>query len=486
MPFIVHRLGDRLYGYWSLVGAVLGYYGLLDLGIVSAVQFQVAKAVGEGNPESANRSISTSVYAFSVAGILVFLATVIIAFISRRLVGPSPDLPAFRTVLLLVGIGSAFGFPGRALVGAISAHLRWDLIAGIGILTLVFRSVLIIAALSKGGGLVSLGCIAVSTDFLSFTLFYFALRKVQGDLRIARALASIATLKELFQYGRHSFVIQMGDQLRFFVDGWVVGVFVTVSAVTHYAIASRLSLSFMSLMIAVFGILSPWFSHLLGSSDFDGMRRVFSFSTRVAVSISTIVAAALLLYGRPFIALWMGAAYADAYLPLVILVAAFYFDVAQLPSSSYLLGISKHRFLARLTLAEALANFGLSITWARHYGMLGVALGTFVPMFIAKVFVQPAYVCRALNLPMADYFVKLVGRPFMVAGLSSILAWALLFRRLHFSNMATLGAAISCQVLISTLATLFFAFNGGERQSVLSRVLPWIGMSRLVEETPTR
>ncbi|MGA3197751.1 MAG: hypothetical protein ABSD39_22365, partial [Terriglobales bacterium] len=259
MPFIVHRLGDRLYGYWSLVGAVLGYYGLLDLGIVSAVQFQVAKALGEGNPESANRSISTSVYAFSVAGILVFLATVIIAFISRRLVGPSPDLPAFRTVLLLVGIGSAFGFPGRALVGAISAHLRWDLIAGIGILTLVFRSVLIIAALSKGGGLVSLGCIAVSTDFLSFTLFYFALRKVQGDLRIARALASIATLKELFQYGRHSFVIQMGDQLRFFVDGWVVGVFVTVSAVTHYAIASRLSLSFMSLMIAVFGILSPWF-----------------------------------------------------------------------------------------------------------------------------------------------------------------------------------------------------------------------------------
>ena len=39
MPFLVHHLGDRNYGFWSLAGAVLGYYGILDFGIVSAVQF---------------------------------------------------------------------------------------------------------------------------------------------------------------------------------------------------------------------------------------------------------------------------------------------------------------------------------------------------------------------------------------------------------------------------------------------------------------
>lgn len=33
MPFVVHRLGDRVYGYWALVGTVLGYYDILDLGI---------------------------------------------------------------------------------------------------------------------------------------------------------------------------------------------------------------------------------------------------------------------------------------------------------------------------------------------------------------------------------------------------------------------------------------------------------------------
>ena len=56
MPFLVHGLGDRMYGYWALVGAVLGYYGILDLGISPAVSFQLAKAIGEGDSESPNRA----------------------------------------------------------------------------------------------------------------------------------------------------------------------------------------------------------------------------------------------------------------------------------------------------------------------------------------------------------------------------------------------------------------------------------------------
>ena len=486
MPFIVHRLGDHLYGYWALVGAVLGYYGLLDFGIVSAVQFQVAKALGEGDSQCANRSISTSIYAFSIAGVFVFLFTLVIAAASRKLIGDSPDLPVFRTVLLLVGAGSAFGFPGRAMVGAISAHLRWDAISAIAIVTLVFRSLLIIFSLSKGGGLVSLGCIALLSDFLTFVFNYFALRKIQTDLRIARKLATSDTLKELLRYGRHAFLIQISDQMRFFVDGWMVGVFVTVSAVTHYAIASRLSLSFMALMIGIFGILSPWFSQMLGSEDLAGIRRIFSFSTRVAVSFSTIIATALVLYGRSFIAIWMGQDYSDAYWPLVILVSAIYCDVAQLPSISFMLGTSKHRFLAHLTLVEAIANFGLSILWARHYGMVGVALGTLVPMVVAKLVIQPVYVCRQLSLPLATYLTRLIGRPFAVAALSSISLWVFFFKRFHFSNLEILMLAVAGQVVLVSLITLFLAFSHEERQHVISKIVPRLKVSRLVQETPVQ
>ncbi|HLK34405.1 MAG TPA: hypothetical protein VKT29_15025, partial [Terriglobales bacterium] len=46
MPFLVHTLGDRAYGLWALVVAVLGYYGLLDLGVTPAICQHIGAALG--------------------------------------------------------------------------------------------------------------------------------------------------------------------------------------------------------------------------------------------------------------------------------------------------------------------------------------------------------------------------------------------------------------------------------------------------------
>ena len=68
MPFLVHHLGDRTYGYWALVGAILGYYGVLDFGVVTAVEWHVAKAIGEEDATAANRALSTSFFVFAALG----------------------------------------------------------------------------------------------------------------------------------------------------------------------------------------------------------------------------------------------------------------------------------------------------------------------------------------------------------------------------------------------------------------------------------
>ena len=49
MPFIVHHLGDRVYGFWSLATAFVGYYNLLDLGLSSAISQYMCIAIGQKN-----------------------------------------------------------------------------------------------------------------------------------------------------------------------------------------------------------------------------------------------------------------------------------------------------------------------------------------------------------------------------------------------------------------------------------------------------
>ena len=46
MPFVVHSLGDRDYGIWTLVGTFVGYYGVLELGFAPAVTRHLSHALG--------------------------------------------------------------------------------------------------------------------------------------------------------------------------------------------------------------------------------------------------------------------------------------------------------------------------------------------------------------------------------------------------------------------------------------------------------
>src|SRR5438128_2075709 len=184
MPFLVHNLGDRVYGYWALAGAILGYYGILDLGIVSAVQYHVAKALGEKDPESANRAISTSFGTFGALGSVVLLATGAIALGAGWFISDPAEARLFRIVFLIVGIGFAVGFPGRAFIGAISAHLRWDLISGVGLIITVLRTILIVLGIKAGYGIILLASATVAADIVTYALYYAILRNIQAEFRL--------------------------------------------------------------------------------------------------------------------------------------------------------------------------------------------------------------------------------------------------------------------------------------------------------------
>ncbi|MGA7137432.1 MAG: hypothetical protein WBZ14_07160 [Terriglobales bacterium] len=47
MPFVVHALGDRMYGTWALVATIIGYYGTLEFGLTPAINRYMARALGE-------------------------------------------------------------------------------------------------------------------------------------------------------------------------------------------------------------------------------------------------------------------------------------------------------------------------------------------------------------------------------------------------------------------------------------------------------
>ncbi len=157
MPFIVHHLGDRFYGFWSLTAAFVGYYNLLDLGLSSAVSQYMCVALGEKDFAECRVVFNTALRLQLLIGGAALVVTLALVAVTPQLCLDHPEeIPLFRSVIAILGINAAIGFPARVFWAALEAELRFDIQSWLANLALVLRTGLVIAAMWAGGGLLAL------------------------------------------------------------------------------------------------------------------------------------------------------------------------------------------------------------------------------------------------------------------------------------------------------------------------------------------
>jgi O-antigen/teichoic acid export membrane protein len=121
-PLVNRSLGLAVAGVWSLVVSFVGYYGVLDVGIRSAVSHYVATYHARRDQEQVNRTLSTAMAMLSAVALLATLVTIAAAFwlpdwyaqfrALRHATGENPldafrDPATLRLVILVMGLGFA-------------------------------------------------------------------------------------------------------------------------------------------------------------------------------------------------------------------------------------------------------------------------------------------------------------------------------------------------------------------------------------------
>jgi O-antigen/teichoic acid export membrane protein len=482
MPFVVHSLGDRDYGIWTLVATFVGYYGVLELGLASAVTRYLSRSLGAADHESCNRVFNTSLRLYVGIGCIALLASGSIAALGHWLCRNPADVALFWKLILILGASVALTFPTRVFKGLLEAHLRFDLTGGFDLLSLILRTVLIFPVLFAGYGIMGLAWVTFLTSLPSMWLMiYFSYRELPF-LRIERQYWQRDTARSLFSYSAYSLIANLGNILRFKLDSLVVAGYLGLTAVTHYRIGGALTQYFFDLMSSVFGIFPSVFSRQEGAKDYVGLRKTFFFANKIAVCVSSFIGFALLAWGKPFIIRWMGRQYADSYLVMVILVIGVTVSLWQGPSISLLYGISKHKFVAILNSIEGIANLLLSLLFVHWYGMYGVALGTLVPMLLSKLFVQPMYVCRVAGIVYWEYARK-TGRT-LISVSCALIVPVLISIKIAVPNYKVLFMLGLLSALIYVLALWIFEFSEGETHILRQAIWPSVPLKK-VTTVPT-
>jgi O-antigen/teichoic acid export membrane protein len=328
-----------------------------------------------------------------------------------------PDRIVFRWLVLLLGLSIAVLFPGRVLGAYLSGLQRFDLYNLTGITTVVVRAVLVVAVLRLGYGVLGMGAATLGLSVLSLILNWRLVRWADPRMSLAWRHTSWARMRELGSYSFYAFLNALGDHLRFYTDSAVIARLLAIALVTPFSIAARLMDHFKQVVFGFVGPLMPRMSELDGQSKAAELRQLFLQSTRVSALISFFIGSLLLLDGQTLLYLWLGDRFLSSYPILLTLTAGYVATLAQFPSNIIVYAKGRHRPLGWWILSEGAANLLLSIYFGTKYGLLGVALGTAIPMLVTGLVVQPWYALRLVPVSVAEYFREALARPALTCAL---------------------------------------------------------------------
>lgn len=267
-PFIVHRLGNTAYGIWVLLGSLVGYMGLLDLGVRGAVMRYVARHHARGEDDEAGRIASSGLVIFGATGLLALSISAVVAAVVERIFRiPSGIVPVARAVVLIGGLNIAASLISGVFGGTVTAMQRFDLSSITEIVVGVIRTAAIVVALYAGTGLLGLALVQLAATLLLGATQYAITRRLYPQLKLRLRGVDRSRITTIMAFSIFSTLLQVSGLLIFSLDSVVIGTALPVAMITFFAIAASLTDYTRAILSALSQTITPRASALEGAGE---------------------------------------------------------------------------------------------------------------------------------------------------------------------------------------------------------------------------
>jgi len=406
MPILIDHLGNRTYGIWVLIGTLLGYFGMLDIGLSRAVMRFVSQALGKNDRAEADEWINAGFFTFLALSLVGIAASFVIWFVVGQIISDPAEAEMLRNACFIAAFAFSLSLPSLCFQGVISAHIRQDVIQYIQIGTTVFRSTGILLVIYFGGGLLFLVMVAACATLLNSLIVFLMAYRVHGQMHINIHLIGKLNYKTFIQYAMSTFISQIADILRFKTNPLIIAPVLGLAAITPFSIAEQVNNLVGGICAGVLNNLTPGFSGLEGEGGVEGntaLRRGYFFSYKISCYIGVFVVGMALMLSHAFILRWMGPEHGKVYLIANIMLIGSVFAIIQMPTICLLFSISKQTFYAYSNWLQAGATIVLVIILIHSLGLLGVAIAIAVISFLVKLFVQPFGAASVFGMSILRY-----------------------------------------------------------------------------------
>jgi len=421
-PFMIEHLGMEAWGIWTTIGSILAYSYLLNVGLSNSITRYVPIALTKQDPAMLNRIISTSTLFYALGGgVMAALVLGLGPFVPGFINAPAGLANATLVLFLCTGLSVALTMPMQTSIGMLTGLQRYDLDNAVRLILNVLRAAAVVVFLRLGYGLVAMALIGGLVQVATNVSYWVFIRRLLPNLRLARRYLDWPLFKELISFGFNTFVYVMGSLLIYRSDLVVIGALLGPRDAAVYAVPVILTGMISSVITSATRAMQPAAAVEFAKGNRALLGDYYAYGVRHTTLVLAPLTAFLVIKGRDFIDLWVGADFGLSAALLGILLVGHFFYMSQRSAFEVLSAAGRHKFFGRITIATGVANVAISVTLLKltNLRLFGVAWGTFISMTVLSGLVLFLYCCRELQVSR-----RRVVRESYVAGLISILPLA--------------------------------------------------------------
>ena len=307
IPFLIRGLGTERFGILSLAWVLLGYAGLLDLGLGRATTKFVAEYLGKGELRRLPGIVWTSLSCQMVFG---FAGMFLMAGVTQHLVDKWLKIsPSFtseaKMAFLVIAISLPIVLAGNALRGVLEATQQFDIVNYVKIPANAAVFILPALAVFVGLGLPSIVALLVLARLGASLAYLFACFKSLPVLRRGFTF-DVRMVRPMFVYGGWVTVSSVVSPFMTYMDRFFIGSILSMTAVGYYTAPYEAITRAWILPTSLMGTLFPAFTNL----DANGIKtKLEEAYSRAIKSLLLVIAPVMLLviaFGQDILRMWLG------------------------------------------------------------------------------------------------------------------------------------------------------------------------------------
>lgn len=383
---LVDNFDLEIYGIFTLCMVFAGYFGFLDFGVDQATTKFVSQY--RQNQAKVGDVISSALLFSALAGLVLFIVFLILAFYQNRIFNVSPaNSDLVQNLFIILSFYTLFFWPIKLSLNVLQGYEKYGYTVIQNILLVILYVINLIVCIKKGYpmDLYFLG-VCGSRLLVYLILWLECFRLLNLRLRL-----SIASLREMLSFSFYVFLTKILGVLNYQTDTLIISTFLPIEKLSGYDFASKFhSLPKMANAILANPLIPNSASNVENN---DYLRKMVLDNSRLNVGLITGGIGCLILFIQPIYANWLSKELSSLAIYAQVFVSYWLLNAHTGVFSAVLLGMGRQKLIFRYSLFVTVANLVLSLLLVNYFGVLGVILGTVV----SNVVGMPVFLWIALR-----------------------------------------------------------------------------------------